>query len=178
MIMKHDDLSQIDPVSLADLMDCRGDQEEAWSADDLEAILEHQLAADVQFDLERSDEAVGLDVPGMLRSTTEPSIRSFRDLFEHPEPPTELLDLTRRFAKACRSRGDSPLPAEIATILYLASIAVAMIKRNDRLTSLADEALCNGFDWALGQAWLDESTRQLLHRGREALASHGSESDV
>jgi len=178
LIMKHEDLSQADPVSLADLMDCRSDHEETWSAGDLEAILEHQLAADVQFDLERFDEAVGLDLPELLRSAEGPPIRSFRELFEHPQPPIELLDLTRQFAKACRSQGDSPLPAEIATILYLASIATAMIKRDHRLTSLANEALRNGFDWALDRGWLDESTRRLLQQGREALNSHGSESDV
>jgi hypothetical protein len=176
--MEHDDLSQVDPVSLADLMDCRSDREETWSAGDLEAILEHQLGAEVQFDLERFDEALGLDLPKMLDAAGKPPIRSFRDLFEHPQPPIELLDLTRRFAKACRSRGDSPIPAEIATILYLASIAVAMVRRKRRLTVLADEALCNGFDWALGKSWLDESTHQLLRQGREALESHKSESDV
>jgi hypothetical protein len=176
--MEHDDLSQVDPVSLADLMDCRSDREETWSAGDLEAILEHQLGADVQFDLERLDEAVGLDLTKMLNVAGRPPIRSFRDLFEHPQPPIELLDLTRRFAKECRSRGDSPIPAEIATMLYLASIAVAMIKCKHRLTALADEALCNGFDWALGKTWLDESMRQLLREGREALESHESKSDV
>lgn len=176
--MEHSDFLQVDPVSLAGLMNSRSDYDETWSASDLAAILEHQLAADVQFDLERFDEAVGLDLPEMLRSAAAPLIRSFRDLFEHPQPPIELLDLTRRFAKACRSRGDSPLPAEIATILYLSSIAVAMIKRNHRLTSLADEALVNGLNWAVEQSWLDESTRQLLRQGREVLESHGSESDV
>ena len=177
MIMKHDDFSQVDPVSLADLMDCRSTREEAWSASDLEAILEHQLDADVRFDLERSDEAVGIALPGMLQSA-KPPIQSFRDLFEHPQPPIELLDLTRRFAKACRSRGGSPLPAGIATILYLASIATAMIKRRHRLTALTDEALFNAFDWAFEQSWLDESTRRLLRQGRDALESHGSKSDV
>lgn len=176
--MEHDDLSQVDPVSLADLMDCRSDKEETWSASDLAAILEHQLDADVQYDLGRFDEAVGVDLPGMLRSAVEPPIRSFRDLFEHPQPPIELLDLTRRFAKACRLPGDSPLPAEIATILYLASIATAMIKRSHRLTALTNEALSNGFAWASEQSWLNESTRRLLRQGRDALESHGSRSDV
>lgn len=178
MIMKHDDLSQVDPVSLADLMDCRSDKEETWSASDLEAILEHQLDADVQFDLERFDEAVGVDLPGMLHSAVEPAIRSFRDLFEHPQPPIELLDLIRRFAKACRSRGDSPIPAEIATILYLASIATAVIKRGHRLASLTSDALSNGFAWAFEQGWLDETTRRLLRQGRDALESHGSRNDA
>lgn len=178
MNMQDDDLSQVDPASLVDLMDCRSGREEAWSEGDLEAILEHQLAADVRFDLESSDEALGRDIPKILDSAAEPPIRTFGDLFEHPHPPIELLDLTRRFAKSCRSRGDSPLPAEIATILYLASIAAALSKRNHRLTTLADEALLNGFAWALGQAWLDESTRRLLRQGHESLESQRSESDV
>lgn len=176
--MEHDDFSHVDPVSLADLMDCRSDRQEMWSAAELAAILEHQLAADVQFDLERFDEAVGVDLPKMLCSVDGPPIQSFRDLFEHPQPPIELLDLTRRFAKACRSRGDSPLPAEIATVLYLGSIAAAMTKHEHRLTSLCDEALCSGFDWALDQDWMDESTRHLLQRGRGVFESLDTENDV
>jgi len=176
--MEHDDLSHVDPVSLAGLMDCRSDQHELWSAAELEAILEHQLAADLQFDLERFDEAVGLDLSEMLRSVEGPPIRTFRELFEHPQPPVELLDLTRRFAKACRSRGDSPLPAETATVLYLASIAVAITRHDHRITSLCDEALRTGFDWALDQDWMDEPTLHLLRRGRAALESHGPENDV
>ncbi len=175
--MEREDFSHVDSASLADLMDCRSHREEMWSTGELEAILEHQLAAEVQFDLERFDEAVGLDLPQMLRSVEGSPIRSFRDLFQHPLPPIELLDLTRRFAKACRSRGDSPLPAEIATILYLSSIAAAMTRCNHRITSLDDKALRCGFDWALDQGWLDELTRPLLEYGRQALES-GPQSDV
>ncbi len=176
--MEHDDFLRVDPVSLADLMDCRSDQQDIWSAGELHTILEHQLDADLQFDLERFDEAVGLDLPEMLRSVEGPPVHTFRDLFEHPQPPIKLLDLTRRFAKACRSRGDSPLPAEIATVLYLASISAAITKHDHRITSLCDEALRAALDWALEQDWLDELTRHLLHQGRAVFDFPGSESDA
>lgn len=114
----------------------------------------------------------------MARSVEGPPIRSFRDLFQHPKPPIELLDLTRRFAKACRSQGDSPLPAEIATILYLSSIAAALARCGQRITTLDDHAVCNGFDWALEHGGLDALTRRLLEGGRLALKSSGQQSDV
>jgi hypothetical protein len=171
--MENDDYSHVDPVSLADLMDCRGQREELWSQEELQAILKHQLAAEVQFDLERFDEAVGRDLPRAQRSVEGLSISSFGDLFQHPQPPIELLDLTRRWAKACRTGSDHSLPAEIATILYLSSIAAAMTRCHCRISALGDEALRYGFDWALAQQWLDESTLRLLESGRRALDSTG-----
>jgi hypothetical protein len=74
--------------------------------------------------------------------------------------------LTKDFAKACRISADSPIPREIATVLYFASIAVARLRCGRRITELTDTAVRKGLDWALGQPWLDEATRRLLEEGR------------
>ena len=55
-------------------------------------------------------------------------LKSFGDLLHHPNPPLELLRLTKDFAKACRLSRSGPLPREIATLLYFASIIVAWVR--------------------------------------------------
>ena len=169
--MTRDDLSEIAPGSLADLMDSGGGERELWLSDELAAILQHQLAADLRFDFAGFDEALGRDVEGLVQSASPPAIRSFRDLFEHPSPPVELLELTRQFAKACRARGDCPIPSEIATVLYLASIAAALVRHGCRITLLEDEALRHALQWSLDQKWMDRPTLRLLQQAHQALTS-------
>jgi hypothetical protein len=95
-----------------------------------------------------------------------PAIKTFRDLLRHSHPPVELLELTKRFAKRCRSCPDSPLPDEVATVLYFLAIVVAQTKCRARISGLDGEALRHGLDWALGQSWLDADIRRLLRRRR------------
>jgi hypothetical protein len=176
--MEPPDLSCADAGLLADLLWSGGDEERLWESEELGAIFEHQLAAEIEFDLGRSQEALGRDIPQLLRSVEGPPIRSFRDLFEHPRPPIELLDLTRQFAKTCRLRGDGPLPVEIATVLYVTAIVAAMVKAGQRITKLDDQALCYSLDWALDQPWLDESIRGLLRRGRQVVGLSEADRDA
>jgi hypothetical protein len=164
---KHD-LFDVDPHSLVDLMDPGVDDVTLWRKEELGAILEHQLAAPIQFDMTRMDRRAGEQVDS-LTSVGGAAIRSFRELFEHPHPPVEMLQMTKRFAKACRSHRTGPVPRPIATILYVASIAAALVRCGRRITKLDEGPLGEAFDWALAQPWLDASTRDLLRQGREAL---------
>lgn len=163
------DIYKSDAQLLAKMMDISAGQQRLWQPEELGAIFEHQLSAVVQFDLS------GLD-PGLAEKLQTLSaaegllIKSFMDLFHHPHPPVELLELTKRFAKASRSHPDSPLPDEVASLLYFLSIVVAMTKCGRRITQLDDESLRSGLMWALEQPWLDEQTRGLLHGGLNALS--------
>lgn len=53
---------------------------------------------------------------------------SFGDLLSHPNPPEELLKATKDFAKTCRLGPHKTLPPEIASALYYASIAAALVR--------------------------------------------------
>jgi len=77
--------------------------------------------------------------------------------------------LAKRFAKACRSREDGPLPNEIATVLYVLSIAAALAKCGCRITVADDQSLQYGLDWALEQPWIDAATRATLRQCREGM---------
>jgi len=142
-----------------------------WEPDELASILKHQMSAAVQLDLS----CVGRNAAAKLGALSESGgllIKSFADLLWHPNPPVELLELTKDFAKACGRHPDSPLPPEAADILYLASIVVARMRCRKRITTLDDASLRQGLGRAIGQAWLDERTRALLQEGLVYLASN------
>ena len=132
-----------------------------WQAEELGAVFRHQMAAPVSVDLG----AFGPGAAGKLWTLVEAGnllLRSFRDLFQHPSPPIELLELVKDFAKLNCDRPESVLPTEIATVLYFLSIAAALVRCRRRITELSDAQLREGFAWALRQSWIDETARELL----------------
>ena len=175
--MYERDVSDAAPNSLADLIDF-GREERLWTDRDLESILRHQLDAKLDFDLTEFGQSRVEEIDEQLGSVEGPAIRTFGDLLEHPAPPIALLDATRRFAKSCRSRRDGPLPEEIATVLYFASAVAAMVHCDRRISRLDDDGLRYALDWALAQAWLDDSVRDLFERGRQTLEPAGPEDDA
>jgi hypothetical protein len=168
--MNSRDVYKDDAQSLTQMMDLDFAGRGLWEPNELGAILEHQLSAPLEHDLGLVDRAVAGRLAA-LNTAGGPPLRSFADLLHHPNPPLELLELTKRFAKACRNDRNSPLPGEIATVLYFLSIVVAITKCDRRITKMDDPALRYSLDWALKQPWLDTSTRGLLEAGRNAIDS-------
>lgn len=161
------DVRQSDPRMLARMLDLQADRQGPWEPGELGQILQHQLAAAVESDLLGADQ--GWAEKLRRQCAVEPPIRTFKDLLHHPAPPVELLRLTKQYAKASRGHSDSPLPDEVASVLYVLSIAVALAKCGRRITRLSDDGLRLSLDWALEQSWVDPSTRGLLEQGRNSL---------
>jgi len=157
-----------DSHRLADLMSVDAGAERIWRPEELKAILQHQLSVPIQFDLGGLDPGLAQKL-GALATAQGLLVKSFHDLLHHPSPPLELLQLTKQFAKASRNHPDSPLPPEVATVLYFVSISVAMTRCGERISNLDDETLRNGLKWAVGQPWLDDSTRSLIEEGLRRL---------
>jgi len=164
-------------ISLAQIMSWGDSSEDVWQPDELAAMFKHQLSAPVEVDFGNLSH-VQMRRLQALCSSASPPINSFEDLLHHPHPPVELLELTKAFAKLCRSHAECRLPDEIATVLYALSIAVALSKCNRRITRLDRQGLRYTFDWALGQSWLDASTRELLEHGSQAIDREGPAADV
>jgi len=165
------------PDSLAQIMGLGEADPEMWKPEELGAILRHQLSAPVDFDLRYlGSEAV--ERFGAIGMPSDPPIESFHDLLHHPRPPVELLRLTKEFARACRSRPDSLLPDDVAAMLYVLSIVVALTKCGQRITGLDDQALRHSLDWTLEQSWVDEATRELLNEGFQSLSSAEPDPDA
>jgi RNA polymerase sigma-70 factor (ECF subfamily) len=163
------DRSRIDPAALAQMLvlPCP-------SADPAE-LLRHLLTAPVPLDLGTVDASLA----GRVRAWAEGQglvLKSFGDLLHHPNPLPELLELLKDFAKDNRNDAESPLPREVATVLYYASIAVALTRCGRRITRHDDATLRQGFQWGCEQPWVDEATRGLLCQGLQALG--GTEKTV
>jgi len=166
--MQDADLENSRTESLAEIMDIGADDRRLWKADELAAVFKHQLSAPLEFDLSflRPAPAPALRTLG---SRPGPPIESFRDLLQHPDPPLELLESTKEFSKSARKRADGPLPDEISTMLYVLSIAAALVKCGRRITALDDRGLLRRLTWALDQPWVDKPTRGLLEEARRAV---------
>ena len=94
---------------------------------------------------------------------------TFGSLLADPMPPTDLLVQVKDFAKINREHSDSAFPREIATMLYYASIAVALVRRGERITSLDNSGLRQGLAWASDQSWADQATRKIAEQASELL---------
>ena len=137
-----------------------------WSPAELAAVWRHQLKAPLLVDL--GD--VAPDAAMTVAQVTQPqrgSLESFADLVGHPDPPAELLQLAKEFAKSQRAgAAGTAFPAEVATALYYLSIALPLARTGRRITEMDDAKLRQGLEWGLRQPWLDEATRNLY---RDAL---------
>jgi hypothetical protein len=162
--MPADELDKTEPPRLAEMLALDGARPgRVWRAEELSAVLRHQLDAPLEFDLgDLSEEYAQLAPPGETGSLHWRV--TFGQLLHHARPPLPLVERAKRFAKACRNHPDGPLPVEVATVLYFALIVVARLRCDGapRISALDDAALVAGVQWALAQEWLDERTRALF----------------
>lgn len=138
--------------------------------EELESIWEHQLSASAEFDFDRGTATADdktTAVPVGNHGTRE--ISNFRELFQDPNPPLELLMRIKEFAKANRGNPESLLPDEISAVLYYASIFVALVRCGQRISRLEDSQLRQGAEWVLAQPWVDEATKGLFREGSGSL---------
>jgi hypothetical protein len=162
------DLEQTDPQLLARVLELADGQRRLWSHEELGAILRHQWTSPVHLDLE-SMGSTFRDRLQALPPEQQPGQLTFEELFHRAAPPLELLNLVKHFAKASRVSGESVLPAEIATVVYLTSIVVGRLRTGRRITEQSDESLLIGIQWVLQQPWVDQRTHALFHEAQRHL---------
>ena len=165
------DSNRSEPSSLAQMLALDTSTKHDWHHAELGSILRHQLDSPLGFDLQNfaPESKATLDAS---RSTANIPLETFGDLLRHPHPPLALLKVMKEFAKANRDNPEGSLPTEIATVIYLAAIVVALTRCGQRITELDDNALREGVDWVVAQPWVDESTRSLF---RNALTLIGTD---
>lgn len=171
--MPSEDFFPGDAVAISRLMEIGPVGPPSWSPEDLASILKHQLDSPLIFDLhgiEPTDENLSVAL------ADGPRLSTFGELFAHPKPPLGLLKLAKEFGNASDKGGDSPLPREVATVLYFAAIVVAKIRLGATISSLGVDALNDGIEWNLRQNWIDERLVWIFREGRTGLES-GNEPD-
>ncbi len=112
-------------------------------------------------------------VPRQLGAGPAPGC--LRELLHQPDPVPEHLELAKQFAKENRKDPAGRLPPEVATVLYYATIAVALARCGRRMSRHDDATLRQGFRWGCAQSWVDEATRELLRAGLRHLGDDGAE---
>ena len=155
---------EAEPKRLAALLEIGQVPVRGWRPDELAAIFKHQLAAPVDLDLV---EATAGNPPAPV--AVFPGIQTFDELLHSPKPPIDLLKSIKGFAKANRDHPASALPGEIATVLYYASVVVARWRCGEAITTLNDDELRAGIEWAIAEPWVDDRTRLLLSEASMAL---------
>ena len=139
-------------------------QQPSWGAGELADILRHQLGVALIAELEGYQAQHSI---AELSNSNEGKLRTYGDLFVHPNPPLELLRLTKEFVKNSDKQTAGGIPPEVATVLYYGAIAIALLRHGQRITELTSDAIRKGIEWVLRQRWLDTATRRPFE---EALA--------
>lgn len=161
----------VDHRQLSALFDVSADGGgQLWEDDELGAVLRHQLAVPIRADLRGLDPKLARRFDA-LAEPPDRAVESFGGLLAHPNPPVEWLKAVKDFAKTCRARPHGPIPHEIATVLYFACLAAALVRGGARITSLADGALVGGFRWVADQPWVDDANRALAEEALRFLGA-------
>jgi len=154
-----------DPDHLEQLFVLALEHHPDYRPEELGSILQHQLCTLVEFDLSSLDAGSRRLLQAAAACGEGGGIRTFRDLFTHPSPPIHLLHLTKNFAKSHLKHPESPLPPEIATVLYYSSIVTAWVRLDRRISELTAADLERGLAQVLAEPWLDPDLRHLLAEG-------------
>lgn len=154
-------------TSLAQFFELDVEPRRVWLAHELGAILHHQLSVPLEVELGPGGASLGAVEPeaGGARLVT------FGDVLHHPRPPVELLEAIKDFAKAGVRDPNGALPSDVATVLYVAAVAVARAVCGRRITHLSDAAVRDNVRWALALPWLDPPTRRLFERTAASLSA-------
>ena len=84
------------------------------------------------------------------------------DLLAHLDPPLELLRRLKDFAKVSDKGSDEWLPPEVATALYYAAIAAALLRHRVLITDLPAAELRRGMEWAAAREWVGAEIQGVL----------------
>jgi RNA polymerase sigma-70 factor (ECF subfamily) len=157
---------RLDPAALTWLLDL------PRQLGDSAALLRHLLAAPLPFDDDKADG----DATDRTQGLSDGGARAWRclgELLHDPQPSLELLERVKDFAKDNGTDPESPLPREVATLVYYASIAAALARGGRRISRQDEGSLRWGFEWGRDQPWVDEATRAVLGEGLRALGASG-----
>jgi hypothetical protein len=143
-----------------------------WTAGEIEAIYRHQLASPIQVEL-GALAAGDAHVVASLSSAGGLLLKSIGDFLHHQQPPAPLLVMLKDFAKRLMEHPESPLPREVASLLYWSAIAAGLAHGGRRLTTLQNDKIVEGLRWAASHTWVDAPTVELF-RAAEATVVGGS----
>ena len=164
------------PSGLGELLALALQARESWTPEELEAALEEQVSAPVQFELSalKQGDAKALQAQAQAHGLV---LKSLNDLFTHPKPPLPLLVMSKEFFKANIDRPQPGLPAEVAQALYYLSIAAAWLRHHKRISSLSDAQLLSAMEWVREQRWISDELLSLAEQTTKSLSLEKEETN-
>ena len=172
LAMTQDEGETLQPELLSRVLGLDERAQPPWGTEELGILLRHLLATPVQFYLGELDP----DLARRLRRSTREAalpIVSLGDLLDAHAPDPSLLDLIKRFARVQRNDPNSPLPRDIAAVVYYLCIAVASVRAGQEITTLAPDDLRRGLSWAAGLSWIGPEVALPLREKLERLDGGG-----
>ncbi len=163
------DIFDSDPRLLASMLELEPSSARVWRAEELSAILSHQMQAEISTDLSALASRSASRRAELERAAADASLATFGGVLRSAQPSLGVLELIKDFAKTHRNQPNSVLPAEIANILYFGAIAAAQLRHGKRITRIDNDAMEKGIRWCAAQPWLDESMRALFAEAEAAL---------
>src|SRR5689334_5650423 len=94
------------PARVARLLALAAGKPDPWLPQELRAVLAHELAKPVRFDLSTLESGVAAQVKALAEADGL-VLKSLAELLLHPRPPVELLRLVKDFAKAHQAHPES-----------------------------------------------------------------------
>lgn len=158
------------PRQLARVMGLASSSAGLWRPEELDAILQYQMSERFETSIVGEDPSVAMRCR-ILRQAEDAMIRNFGDLFQHPNPPLGLLQTAKEYAKYTRQNPNSSIPPEVSSLLYLMTIATALVRYSKKISSLDPKSLSEGFAWALQQSWVSEPVKALFLEAKVLLCA-------
>lgn len=165
--MVEDEGDSIRPPLLAGALDGREAALAPWAPEELGVLWRHLLATPVRF-----------YVPAPRREATPgdhpPLLACLEDLLEATTPDAGLLASIKRFARDQRRDPRSPMPREIAAVLYYLCISLAALRSGREITSLGPDDQVRGLEWAVRQGWIGPHVASILREHLDRLSGDAS----
>lgn len=153
---------------LAKLLDLRDDEPSTWSDEQHAASFQLQMALPLRTALADVSPRMTALLSLVAGENNQPIV-TLGDLFEHPQPPIEILQIVKEWATQCMQKKNDDIPPRVAPVIYLAAVAAAFVKCQHRLTRSDDTDLQVTFRQALGASWITGSIRHLFQNALQRL---------
>ncbi len=139
-----------------------------WAEHELASVFAHQLSIRLNDLFADTPTVPATNFLDNARQLTPPII-TLGELLLHPHPPLELLRAVKGLARSSTSGHTSTIAAEVASVVYFAAIAAALVHCGQRITRSDNKTLLEGFRVALERPWLTEPVAQSFQTAVEQL---------
>ncbi|MGA2254484.1 MAG: hypothetical protein ABSG53_07480 [Thermoguttaceae bacterium] len=164
-------VDESNPGELACLLSVRGTPEWNWQPAELGELLRHCLATSVGEYLKSI--AHSPDFAADSPSECAAVGMTLGELFQSADPPLGLLIAVKRAARRLMNPGTSDMPVEVHHLIYLASIAAAMVRHGEKISKSSSEVLRVAWERLAEESYVDDWLRRLFATAVERLFDQG-----